>query len=305
MTIERRIERTMRNENEMKPFTSRMQPGRKLIVNVLTAFLVGLWHPQVLAQTPWSEKYTERQTFGKQAFAKDNNIWVYTPKFAETFGMPPEHMQELKGFEAAAFRVQFMGYSTCGYGGKAENCAPEKRCLTDVYFDESKTPLPWANEQQADWLGIYNSSWFVRTPGDAPISPKTPSNVIGNIVISGQATLRPFADPKTRKEANVFASYTNPRSDEMSYSNVGIYGYERSVVAGLTILTLSYRCGPRNSTKRDTSFRIESRDEIYSPTLARFHEFFLPEAFEQRIDEYTKASKKDDREFYKSITNLK
>lgn len=295
----------MRNENEMQPFQGRVHPGQKMITNVLAIFLFGLLHSQVLAQTPWAEKYTERQTFGKQAFAKDNNIWVYTPKFAETFGMRPEHIQELNGFEAAAFRVQVMGYSTCGYGGKAENCATEKRCLTDVYFDESKTPLPWANDQQADWLGIYNSSWFVRTPGDAPMSPKPPPNVIGNVVINGQATLRPFADPKTRKEANVFASYTNPRSDEMSYSNVGIYGYKRSVVAGLTMLTLSYRCGTRNSTKIDTSFRIESRDEIYSPTLARFHEFLLPDAFERRIDEQQKALQDRDREFYKSITNLK
>jgi len=295
----------MRNGNEMKPFTNRMQPNQKLIASVLAVSCTALMHPQMQAQTPWSEKYIERQTFGKQAFAKDNNIWVYTPKFAETFGMPPEHMQDLKGFEAAAFRVQFMGYSVCGYGGKAENCAPDKRCLTDVYFDESKTPLPWANDQQADWLGIYNSSWFVRLPGDAPISPKTPPEVIGNIVINGQATLRPFADPKTRKEVNVFASYTNPRSDEMSYSNIGVYGYKRSAVAGLTMLTLSYRCSTRNSEKKDTSFRMESRDKIYSPTLTRFHEFLIPDAFERRIDAHQKTSQDRDREFYKSITDLK
>jgi hypothetical protein len=71
------------------------------------------------------------------------------------------------------------------------------------------------------------------------------------------------------------------------------------------MLSLSYRCSPRNSTKKDTSFRLESRDKIYSPTLARFHEFVLPEAFEKRIDEHTKASQERDREFYKSITNLK
>src|SRR5437867_2168530 len=52
------------------------------------------------AQNRLSDKYSERQTFGREAFDKDNNIWVYSPKFAETFGMPPDYTQELKGFEA-------------------------------------------------------------------------------------------------------------------------------------------------------------------------------------------------------------
>jgi len=257
------------------------------------------------AQTPWADKYSERQTFGRQAFAKDNNIWVYSAKFAQTFGMPPEHIHELKGFEAAAFRVQQMGYAMCGYGGKAENCAPEKRCMTDVYFDESKTPLPWANDQQADWLAIYNSLRWIKAPGDVPIAPNAPPNVIANTVTNGVATLHPFADPKTRKEVSVYASYQLPTSDELSYSHIAVYGYKRSAVAGLTMLSLSYRCGMRNNTKKDTSFRIESRDKIYSPTLARFHEFVLPESFEKRIDEHSKVSQEQDRAFYKTITNLK
>lgn len=257
------------------------------------------------AQSPQSEKYSERQTFGRQSFDKDNNIWVYTPRFAGTFGMPPENMQDLKGFEAAAFRVQQLGYEKCGYGGKAENCAPEKLCLTDVYFDESKTPLSWANDQQADWLGIYSSSRWVQVPGDAPIRPKVPPGVIVNKTIEGMATVHPFADPKIHKEVNVFASYEMPSSGDMSFGVVAVHGYKRSAVAGLTILTLSYRCGLRNSTKKDITFRIESREEIYSPSLARFHEFLLPEAFEKRVDEQLKFSQERDRAFYKAITNLK
>ena len=257
------------------------------------------------AQSPRSDKYSERQTFGREAFDKDNNIWVYSAKFAESFGMPLEKVHELKGFEAAAFRVQLPGYATCGYGGKAENCMPQQVCLTDVYFDETKTPLPWANSQQADWLAIYNSLRWLKVRGDVPITPKAPSDVIANPVINGMATLHPFADAKTHKEANVFASYSTPRIDDTSYGHVGVYGYKRAAVSGLTMLTLSYRCDTRNSTKKDTFFRIESRDEIYSPTLVRFHEFVFPEAFEKNIDEHIKVMQTQNREFYKSITNLK
>jgi len=278
---------------------------RSFVSKFLATLCIAILCISAHAQTPWADKYSERQTFGRQAFDKDNNIWVYSAKFAQTFGMPPEHMQELKGFEAAAFRVQLIGYATCGYGGKAENCAPEKRCMTDVYFDESKTPLPWANDQQADWLAIYNSLRWIKVSGDVPIAPNVSPNVIANTVTNRMATLHPFADPKTRKEVSVFASYQLPTSDELSYSHIGVYGYKRSAVAGLTMLSLSYRCDKRNSTKKDISFRIESRDKIYSPTLARFHEFVLPESFENRIDEHSKVSQEQDRAFYKSITNLK
>lgn len=37
-----------------------------------------------------SDRYAVNQAFDGQAFVKDNNFWVYTPSFAETFGMPPE-----------------------------------------------------------------------------------------------------------------------------------------------------------------------------------------------------------------------
>jgi hypothetical protein len=271
----------------------------------LTVFIAVGMPLNLMAQSPIGPTYIERQTFGRRAFDKDNNVWVYTTAFANTFGMPAEHVQELRGFEAAAFRVQPMGFDTCGYGGNAENCAPEVRCLTDVYFDESKTPLPWANDQQSDWLGIYNSSVWIRVPGDTPITPKVPAGVIPNKVTLSQATLHPFADPKTKREVTVFASYTTPQNDDSSFGNLSVYGFKRAAVAGLTMVTLSYRCESRNSTKRDTVFRLEAREAIASPTLARLHEFVLPESFEKRIDAHQKAMQDKRREFYKAITNLK
>ena len=89
-----------------------------------------------------SDRYVINQTFDGQSFFKDNNVWVYTPKFAETFGMPQEGVYpELKGIEAAAFRIEDTGYKLCGMGGKAENCKDNYRCIIDIYIDETKTPF--------------------------------------------------------------------------------------------------------------------------------------------------------------------
>ena len=35
-----------------------------------------------------SKLYEINQTFGGQAFYKDNNVWVHTKEFADLFGMP-------------------------------------------------------------------------------------------------------------------------------------------------------------------------------------------------------------------------
>ncbi len=94
-----------------------------------------------------SDRYSINQTFDGEAFFKDNNVWVYTQKFADTFGMPPEGIySELKGIEAAAFRIEDCNYKMCGMGRKAENCMANYRCITDIYIDETKTPLPWSPE---------------------------------------------------------------------------------------------------------------------------------------------------------------
>lgn len=269
------------------------------------------WIPHVSAQLAkpnvTSDRYIVNQTFGGQAFFKDNNVWVYTPAFAETFGMPSENVDaSLKGIEAAAFRVEDRSYQTCGMGGKAENCKDEYRCMTDIYVDERKNPLPWATEQQADWFADYNSLKWLRTPSEKGITPSVPQNVIPNAVVNlGTLTLRPFVDPQSRREANYFQNGDTPFTDDINYNLVMVYGYKRQAIAGLTSVTLSYRCDTANSQKPVVTFRLESREKIFSPPLQRFHEFQLPEAFGRKIDQSLQARFARDREYYKKLLNMK
>ena len=245
-------------------------------------------------------RYVVNQTFDGGSFFKDNNVWVYNQKFADTFGMPPEGIYpELKGIEAAAFRIEDCNYKMCGLGGKAENCKDNYRCVTDIYIDETKTPLPWSTDQKADWVTIYNSTNWLRTPTEFLGKGVVPSGVIPNKMA---AAIRPFADPETHREANWFHNANNDQFDDKGVVHfLHIYGYKRQAIAGLTMITLDYNCLRRHSKKTTVTFRLESREEIASPTLKRFHEFRLPDVFLRKIDKVLNAKIERDMEYYKNL----
>ncbi len=247
-----------------------------------------------------SDRYSINQTFDGEAFFKDNNVWVYTQQFADTFGMPPEGIYtELKGIEAAAFRIEDCNYKMCGMGRKAENCMANYRCITDIYIDETKTPLPWSTDQKADWLANYNSTRWLSTPTQMAVKPGVPSGVIPNILAGA---IRPFADPETHREANWFHNANNAQFDDKGgFSLLSIYGYKRQAIAGLTMISLTYDCLGRHPKKVNVTFRLESREAVAPPTLKRFHEFQLPDVFHRKIDEVLNVKKAKDMEYYKNL----
>lgn len=253
-----------------------------------------------------SDRYEINQTFDGQSFHKDNNIWVYNDRFAETFGMPAGGIDvQLEGIEAAAFRVEDAGYRLCGMGRKVEQCMKVERCMLDVYVDERKHPLPWVNPQQkADWHWRYNSSLFLRTPTEKDGIPlKATAEFIPNESLNWTSTLRPFADAATRKEAAYFENSRNAREDGHGGNFVPVFGYKRQAIAGLTLVSLSQGCGMPNDPRKSTplTFRLESRDSMTGPTLTRFHEFVLPAAFNIRIQEALLAVKEANAQYFRNL----
>lgn len=251
--------------------------------------------------------YIERQTFTGQSYFKDNNVWVYTQDFAKTFGMPPENIYELKGIEAAAFRVEDMSFKVCGMGRKDENCMRQDRCVTDIYIDEKIYPLPWATNQQADYLAYYNSTQWLATPKEIAVMPAIPDGVVGHMS-SRWASLRPFADPETHVEVRVGHDGNAPKSYGDTFSGVPIYGYKRDAIAGLTMISLGYSCMPRNEEKPSITFSFRSTkvDKMgMSTTLKKFHEFIFPDVFERKIDAALQESTQRMRDYAKKLLNLK
>lgn len=259
-------------------------------------------HPKDL-----SKPYVDRQTYkeGMQAFYKDNNIWVYTPAFAKTFGMPPENIYpELKGIEAAAYRIEDPGYRLCGMGGKEENCMTQYRCVTDVYIDESKYPLPWATDQLADWHPRYSSVQWLERPGEMGVISKAPNNMkpFSGMTMTG---LHPFMDAETNEKVYVGHNGDAPIS-YMAFSGVQVFGYKRDAIARLTMISLGYGCMSRNSEHTGIifGFRTVSTDKIgRDTTLKIFHEFVLPDVFERKIDARLREKQAHDKAYYLQILN--
>lgn len=92
-------------------------------------------------------RYDDWHTFkhGKP-YTTDPYVWIYTKEFARTFRMPEQWSDDnLKGALAIAFRMTTIGETTCGLGGRQDNCWSPLRCQLDVYYD-SRVRLPWMRD---------------------------------------------------------------------------------------------------------------------------------------------------------------
>lgn len=253
-----------------------------------------------------SDCYTMNQTFDGRSFRKDNNIWTVTKGFAEAFGMPAEWIDPaLSGIEAAAFRIE-EGYKLCGMGGKVEQCMKSDRCMLDIYVDERKHPLPWATAQKADWHERFSSLHWLRTPTEKEGArlPDTP-NFIPNPAFKSFSSLRPFADPDSKKEAIFLANSSSPNEGDLSFSAAMVYGYHRQAISKLSLVSLNVSCTTPNQSRKQITFRLEARDQIFSPALRRFLEFKLSEKFTQELREVLKAQLEVNSQYYRSLFNVK
>ena len=102
---------------------------------------------EYLKSDPPTEKtsYASRIANRKGVHDADPHVYVYNAEFARRFQMPDEWISaELKGVDAVAFREVPHPYKTCGWGGNPKACrTDEVRCEMDMYFDQTRNPLPW------------------------------------------------------------------------------------------------------------------------------------------------------------------
>lgn len=246
-----------------------------------------------------SQRYEVNQTFDGQAFDKDNNIWVYTKGFADLFGMPTQFIEGIEGAEAAAFRIEDTSYQMCGFGGKTENCKKVEQCLLDLYFDESKTPLPWATDKKSDWLPWYSSMRWLRTGKRGWLyEQEAPSDVIRNEAL--RFPLVAFADPNSKREAIFTSNVGSDRGGEEEITGaLGVIGYSRQVFKNLTVVNL--RLGCTINQPKTVNIRLDAKKDVYGSPIARFNRLRLPEGFVQRIKEQLKIQGEHDRAFYRSL----
>lgn len=259
--------------------------------------------------------YEKTQTYRGQAFDKDEHAWIYNKAFADKFRIPAAWVSDdLKGIEAAAFRVGELEL-TCGLGRTEGTCARLMQCILDIYVDEKKTPRPWLEDKNADWLPSTDSfHWLFDAERNAPGSPYP---AVLEPDDSGFRTLRPFGDKQLKRPAYYQSNAGTPKDNQ--FSKLQVYAYQRQLHSDLSMVRLSYGCLTRNK-RPYTSFRLMldtkpiryindpktkgARDPIYG-LRPIYHQFQLPAALERKIDGVLESKSKAEVARYKQILNVK
>lgn len=252
-----------------------------------------------------SQRYEINQTYGGQAFFKDNNIWAVNKEFADLFGMPQQFIDDLGGVAAAAFRIEDTSYQDCGYGGKADACRKVEECVLDLYFDETKTPLPWATDIRMQWYPKNSSMRWLRPldvrkerpHGTMAVEP--PPGIIRNK--GGYSAFIPFADPVSKVEASFVtnAKIDRGRPDEVS-GGMNLLGYMRDFYRDLSVVSLRFGC--TTAARPVVDIWLNSiRDGVFEPPVAKFNKVTLPAGFVQRISERMQIQKERNAAFYRSL----
>ena len=252
-----------------------------------------------------SHRYEINQTFDRSAFYKDNNIWVYNKEFADLFGMPAKHIEGLQGIAAAAFRIEDTSFQQCGFGGQESACRKVEECLVDLYFDESKTPLPWATEVKSQWLPYYASMRWLRPLNRAErpygtLAVEAASGIARNETSSG--ALVPFADPVTKLEAIFTSNQGDAKAgaEEVSGGLLSILGYTRDFYKNLSVVNLQFGCMPFD--RKQINIRLDARKSgAYEAPIARFNRIVLPEGFVQKMQNTMQAKSDKNAIFHRGL----
>lgn len=252
-----------------------------------------------------SQRYEINQTFDGQAHRKDNNVWVYTKEFADLFGMPKEHIEEVQGIAAAAFRIEDASFQECGFGGKADACRKVEECLLDIYFDESKHPLPWATDIKMQWKPSYASMIWLRPldvrserpHGTLAVDP--PPGIIRNK--GRNSTFIPFADPASKVEAIFTTNAQTDRGGEGAVSgSLHLMGYMRDFYRGLSVVSLQFGC--ITTSRKPVNIRLNAiRNGVYESPVAEFNRILLPSGFVSRMNAQMKTQSERNAIFYRSL----
>jgi len=281
--------------------SSNINFGQILVVAI--AMILFGYSSQSNALEPQVPTYSDLQTFKGKAYFIDENNWIYSDSFAKQFDMPRRWVSnKLTGIEAAAFRFQ-SGKLLCGLAGKQDNCQRYINCITDIYIDEDKHPLPWGSSNTSNWLpGIESSSWLFDQATGEPGRSRQPFGIPNR----GAITLQPWINIELK--LSVQFAENGSTQDHKYYQPVQTLAYRRNLPGNLTMVTLNYRCMARNKRHvtsfilapvKDTKQRISEPQQQYS-----YFEFGLPNDFEQRIDDRLAEKNKQDEAKYKSFINI-
>lgn len=227
-------------------------------------------------QSNWEKKHLFQ---GRGTYDKDPNEWIYSKQFSQKFGMPEKWVSDqLKGVEALAFRVATMPYSTCGYGGQADRCAPAVSCILDIYVDETKHPLPWTDETAAGFSTRFSSAYFLDAQsGQFNVGPSKDVDPIYYFKRDMTWYRRPFSGSQ-RKEF-IFLHNKNVPGD-LTTNPAFVVSFDRKTIPGLSLISLDAGCS--GSSVKDVTYRLAYHNGDFKFTESGFF-FSYPASFQARV----------------------
>lgn len=220
-------------------------------VSVLLVFFVHFSGEVAAGWKPGS--YDERFSHSKRGVVlEDNNVWVYTEKFRNRFGMPGRWVDEgLKGASAIAFRFERDAQSECGYFADSGNCRPIEYCVMDVYVTkEQGDKLPWKSNRPVGFVHTNDSTRFLsaKTEKDSRSWDESEQRIDVRKMYIGIDTM-----------SWVSGEGINDKVYSSSSDGVRVLAYERSLYAGMDYLKLSLDCG---ITRQKHNVRIIFEDKF-------------------------------------------
>ncbi len=248
---------------------------------------------EYLKSDPPTEKtsYASRIANRKGVHDADPHVYVYNAEFARRFQMPDEWISaELKGVDAVAFREVPHPYKTCGWGGNPKACrTDEVRCEMDMYFDQTRNPLPWDDRMNpVDTLyDIAKSSWFIGSLANQEKRPRT--SLWGGVPLPRS----PFTDPKTGKELMWQGGYWNSDKDRGG-SHWGIASYDREPFAGMSLVTVGVECSEPADACWLSSSSVRYKEKAQTYKLVTF-----PQTWRVRVRQALRESRARAEAFFK------
>jgi len=250
-----------------------------------------------------SQRYEANQTFAGQPYEKDNNVWAYDKAFADLFGMPVKYIEPLEGVAAVAFRIEDSPYLECGYGGRGETCRRIEYCYLDLYFDENKTPLPWATNARHEWMPRgYSIRWLrpldIKEKPYGMAAPPTPPGIVRNGI--SVEPLVAFADSESKRQAIFTTNRDDALGDAESVSRgMAVLGYSRDFYRSLSLVSIQTGCSP--FSRKTVNVRLDAKQYIFDKPIARFNRIVLPESFVRRMKQAIEIRRPSNDDFYRRL----
>ena len=249
------------------------------ISRLLAVLALLLWGFQVTEAKTYEEVFTDKAA---RAYSEDINVWVYTSDFAERFAMPKEWVDDdLKGAYAVAFRVETASEKT-RFPHKGPSVSMlNRRCILDVYVGD-KAPIPWANDQTADF-------WFFTPSSPTYLLPQNAedrawrSRAVG-IEHPGTQARRPLV--------------------YMSGGSIHLMEYDKEVYPGISYISFNISC----MTPSKSSTSIEFRKDIYwvGDNYKTLHKIDVPSPYMKRLyNHWYQQSRKPAQEQWQNIIKSK